>query len=55
MPKNVETYPEKETRARFDAILRGAMHKPEPHKDVPKKRKGKVAKPSPSGSSSASE
>jgi hypothetical protein len=42
-----------ETRKRFSAILRGAMHKPTPLKDIPKKRKGKAAKPSPSDSSPA--
>jgi hypothetical protein len=35
-----EAYTRKETDERFNAILRGAMHKPTPHKDVPKKRGG---------------
>jgi hypothetical protein len=46
-------YSDSETKARFAAILRGAMHKPTPHKDVPHKRKKKAAKPSSSGSSRA--
>jgi hypothetical protein len=32
-----EQFSPKETKQRFNAILRGAMHKPTPHKDVPKK------------------
>jgi hypothetical protein len=35
--KHDETYSAVETASRFDKILRGAMHKPTPHKDVPKK------------------
>ena len=44
--KSNETYSPIETRKRFDAILRGAVHKPTPHKDIPKKRKRKIVKPS---------
>lgn len=42
-----EAYSPEEIKRRFAAILRGAMHKPAPHKDVPKKR-GRKAKPRPS-------
>lgn len=42
-----------ETKKRFEAILHGAMHKPTPLKDIPKKKKRKAAKPSPSDSSPA--
>lgn len=48
-----ETYTAAETKYRFDAIMRGAMHKPTPLKDIPKTRKGKTVKPSPSDSSPA--
>jgi hypothetical protein len=42
----VDTFNKAETKARFDAILRGAMHKPTPHKDVPQKKKRKPTKAS---------
>ena len=52
MPKDAK-YSAEEIKQRFDAILHGAMHKPTPLKDIPKKKKGKAAKPSPSDSSPA--
>jgi hypothetical protein len=48
-----DQYSEKETKRRFDAIMRGAMHKPTQLADIPRKRKRKAPKPSPSGSSRA--
>lgn len=47
-------YGERETNRRFKAILRGAMHKPTRLADIPRKRKRKAAKPSPSDASRAS-
>ena len=46
-------YGKDETKIRFDKILRGAMHKPTPLKDIPRKRKRKAVKPSASRSSRA--
>jgi hypothetical protein len=42
--KRTDTYSPAETRKRFDAILRGAMHKPTKLKDIPKKREKRPAK-----------
>ena len=42
-----KTYSAKETSDRFAKILRGAMHKPTPLKDIPKKRKERPAKSRP--------
>jgi hypothetical protein len=48
MRKRAEEYSSSETKQRFDKILRGAMHKPTPLKDIPKKRKERTAKSRPS-------
>jgi hypothetical protein len=44
MSKSTESYSLKQTKERFDAILRGAMHKPTKLKDIPKKRERRPAK-----------
>jgi len=43
-----------EVSHRFNLILRGAMHKPTRLKDIPRKRKEKATRPSPSRVSGAS-
>ena len=48
-------YSEDETKERFNKILRGAMHKPTLHKDIPRKEKRKPAKASSSSADRASE
>lgn len=50
-----EEYSPEETHARFDAILKGAMHKPTPLKDIPKTRAlSKATKKKPQSRKSAS-
>jgi hypothetical protein len=49
-----EEYSEEETRARFDALMKGAMHKPTPLKDIPKSRVKAKSKKSGSSRRSAS-
>jgi hypothetical protein len=44
--RSEEQYSAKETAQRFNSILRGAMHKPTPLKDIPKKRIAKTPKSS---------
>jgi hypothetical protein len=53
MKSETDSYSADETKQRFDAILRGAMHKPTQHKDVPKKKR-KAVKPSSSSGGRAS-
>ena len=40
-----DQYSKKETDARFQALLKGAMHKPTPLKDIPKTRAPKSKSP----------
>jgi hypothetical protein len=52
MAKPSDTYSQSETKVRFEAIIRGAIHKPTKLKDIPKKRERKPAKASASRASS---
>jgi hypothetical protein len=49
-----DTFDKKTTQERFLKIMGGAMHKPTPLNDIPKKSKKKAVKPSSSRSSRAS-
>ena len=54
MKRTSQSYSAAETKERFEAILRGAMHKPTPLKDIPKKRE-RPAKSRPPKSKATSE